>query len=320
VSDPSLFSEVETKLFSDISAYIQAKPKRFRGAGKWLDECCSEKSYRNRIKEKLEDIEENRQIIPDYVYESEKKSLEAKLENGRVPSVLSCFGEVRRELFEKYKDEVFISVDVARRVLLIAWLLSDPDAEQKNLGIAELEKWPWEPIDDVTKMSRGFASDLFRQNLSDLSLVRRSWEKVGGGRTGSKIEWLKKNWWWLLLVVPIVITIIGWFVQPYLEMHLRTKTYTLATKVPEINETSQADVKHPKTTIDKDIQKPRTEPDEKIKEVHQSQIEPIPNKNDISIRPDETEGEINRPKKGELKKIETSITPDENEGEVRKTK
>jgi hypothetical protein len=37
----------------------------------------------------------------------------------------------------------FMSIEVARRICLITWILTEPDVEKSNLGITGFEKWPW---------------------------------------------------------------------------------------------------------------------------------------------------------------------------------
>jgi len=74
------------------------------------------------------------------------------------------FQEARNYLLEKYEDQQFIAQDNAKKIVVLTWLLTDPDAEKSNLEVTELERWSWEPTDDITKMSRGAAQSLWVQS------------------------------------------------------------------------------------------------------------------------------------------------------------
>ena len=46
-------------------------------------------------------------------------------------------------LLEDPTANSFMSIEVARRICLITWILTEPDMEKSNLGITGFEKWPW---------------------------------------------------------------------------------------------------------------------------------------------------------------------------------
>jgi len=132
-------------LFSQISIDIRKHKNTYRRAGEWLDGYCK------NIK--------SRQLCQ-----------------------ARCFGKARQYLAKKYKEQSFIPEDDARRIILITWLLTDADAEKRNLNITHFEKWAWEPVDDITSNSRCAASSLWSQNAdaydSWMRLVHYAWKSV----------------------------------------------------------------------------------------------------------------------------------------------
>jgi len=137
------------RLFADIAREIRRSAAKYRKAGKWLDEYCCEDEAGER----------------------------------RTRPLLACFQKARDHLLEKYQDQQFITAEDARRVILITWLLTDSDAEKANLKITRFEKWTWEPLDDISKMSRGHAAASWRlggKAYGPLTkLVRIAWNNVG---------------------------------------------------------------------------------------------------------------------------------------------
>lgn len=170
------------ELFLDIAKDIRKNPARYREAGKWLDEYCSEESYWQRQENKLKELQSQKKRFPALLIVQEVEQLEQEIETKRTPALLIRFQEARDNLLEKYEDQQFIPEDDARRIILIVWLLTEPDVEETDAGVTELQKWPWEPIDDVTKMSRGYAQFLFfhggRIYNPWMKLVRIAWAKL----------------------------------------------------------------------------------------------------------------------------------------------
>lgn len=78
----------------------------------------------------------------------------------------------------------------ARRVLLMTWLMTDPDADNAQLGLTEFEDWPWEAENDEAHIrSRRFASDWWRYPSEGYEkwrdLTRRAWATVSREHTGN---------------------------------------------------------------------------------------------------------------------------------------
>jgi hypothetical protein len=198
----------DRKLFSDIARDIKNKPSKYREAGKWLDEYCSENDYWQRQKDELAQLREKEKILSVSMFVRRASQLEKEIQTRRTPALLIRFQEARNYLLEKYKDQQFVPEDDAKRIFIITWLLTDPDTEKANLNITELERWPWEPIDDVSKLSRGYANFLwfYGGGVYDpwINLVRIAWSKLKDKRKG----WYQ-NRTLKTVLIGIIVAIIG---------------------------------------------------------------------------------------------------------------
>lgn len=171
------------ELFRDIAKEIRSNPGKYSEAGKWLDEYCSETGYWQRQENKLKELQAQEKRFPTLPIVEHVRQLEKDIEVRRTPALIIRFQEARNNLIEKYKDQQFIPEADAKKIITIAWLLTDPDAEKTNPGITKLEKWAWEPINDVTKMSRGYANFLWFYGGKAygpwMNLVHIAWAKLG---------------------------------------------------------------------------------------------------------------------------------------------
>jgi len=169
----------EYELFNKIAKDIKTNPAKYIEAGKWLNEYCSEDAYWKRKKNNFNELQAQIHTLP---VEMDIKQLKKEIDVRRTPALMIRFQEARNYLLEKYEDQQFIPEEDAKRIILTTWLLTDPDAEKVDLGVTELEKWPWEPIDDVTKMSRGYANYLWfhggKVYSPWMNLVRIAWSKL----------------------------------------------------------------------------------------------------------------------------------------------
>jgi hypothetical protein len=187
-NDEKSVSPEDRELFHKITQEIKDNPGKYHEAGKWLDEYCSEEAYWRRQEKELEELRRKERDFPVWPIPKCVRELEEKMEDRGTPPFLSRFQgfqEARNYLLEKYKDQQFVPDEGARRVILITWLLTDPDAEKADLGITKLEEWLWEPIDDVLEMSRSYAQFLWREGgrVYDpwIKLVRIAWAKLNEG-------------------------------------------------------------------------------------------------------------------------------------------
>ena len=173
------FSDGERNLFKSIADHVQANPNYYKEAGEWLDEYCSESTYWLRQDNKLEELKKKHAEFPVLAHQKTIENLKNWIKKKRTPALLKRFQEARHYLLDKYGDENFVSKEIAAKVIIITWLLTDPDAEKRKIGITELETWPWEPIDDVSKMTRSYAGFLFAQNKDAwMRLVCIGWDGI----------------------------------------------------------------------------------------------------------------------------------------------
>ncbi len=177
-----ILTDKDHELFLDIAKDIHKNPARYGEAGKWLHEYCSEDAYWQRQETELKELQRKEKEYPVLGNIQRVEQFEEKMKEKRTPAMLVRFQEARDYLLEKYKDQQFVPEEDAQRIILITWLLTDPDAEKANLKITDLEKWPWEPMDDITKMSRSFAAYSWSHGGGAYSpwikLARVAWGKV----------------------------------------------------------------------------------------------------------------------------------------------
>lgn len=200
-NDVSIFTSEDRKLFENIAKDIRNNPKKYKQAGKWLDEYCAEGSYWRRLKDELEEL---RKKYREYSILSNLQSvqeLESKIREKRTPSLKQRFHQAYDYWFEKCKDQESIPADDAKHIILITWLLTDPDIEKAPIGIMQLlEVWPWKPVDDILQDSRGVEQCLWRHN--ELSLrtwlakVSIAWSQLQGSTPyyEKMWTWIKKGW------------------------------------------------------------------------------------------------------------------------------
>jgi hypothetical protein len=188
------FSDGERNLFKSIADHVQANPNDYKEAGEWLDEYCNESAYWLQQEDKLEKLKKDRHRFPELIYQKQVDHLESEIKERRTPALIIRFQEARKFLLEKYQDQAFLSKEVATKIILITWLLTDADAEKAHLHITESEKWEWEPLDDVSQLSRGYAGFLFTQNKDAwMGLVRVGWDNMTTSRQGIVSKNTKKE-------------------------------------------------------------------------------------------------------------------------------
>lgn len=171
------------KLFLDIAKEIHKNPTEYREAGKWLDEYCSNDAYWQRQGTKLKELQQKKKDFPVLTNIRSVEQLERKIKERKSPALYIRFKEAQNHLLKKYKNEQFIPEDDAKQIIIITWLLTDPDAEKADLVITEFEKWLWDTNDDINKISRRFAQSLWIQSeaghKSWMKLVLIAWTKIG---------------------------------------------------------------------------------------------------------------------------------------------
>lgn len=170
------------KLFLDIAKEIRKNPPKYHEAGKWLDEYCSDDAYWQRQQTKLEESHRKKTDFPVLENIRRLEQIELKIKERQSPALYIRFKEAQNYLLKKYKNEQFIPEDDAKQIILITWLLTDPDAEKADIGITKFEKWLCDTTNDITKISRRFALSLWIQNKDGyknwMKLVRVAWLKI----------------------------------------------------------------------------------------------------------------------------------------------
>lgn len=259
------FSDEERNLFKSFADHIQANPGDYKEAGEWLDEYCSESAYWRRQDNKLEELKKKHTQFPVLAHQITTKDLENRIKEKRTPALIKRFQEARNYLLDKYSDEEFVSKEIAAKVIVITWLLTDPDADKKKLGITRLETWPWEPIDDVSQMTRSYAGFLFAQNKDAwMSLFRIAQEKIKEFEEKESViepkppEFLQKLLWiikyggkyWKIIALAVIILVVFSFFKVKLENNKPPvkQIETPKTESTKTEKNTQTDVD--KTTID----------------------------------------------------------------------
>jgi predicted nucleotide-binding protein len=172
------------ELFDLISEDIRRNPGDYRGAGSWLDDYCSEESYWKRQEEEFERLQKDAADIPS---QSERmKDLQESVERRRTPALMARFHEARDYLLDRNEAQTLISFDDAKRILIVTWLSTDPEAENTGTRLTALQDWHWEPTDAITSMSRGIANALWMQGGAGykrwVELAQEAWNRVKRAR------------------------------------------------------------------------------------------------------------------------------------------
>ena len=202
------FSSDDRQIFQEIARDVKSNSKKYRIAGQWLDEYCSETSYWQRKEKELAELKGQEDILPEPVYKSILKKLEDTIAKNRLPALIIRFQEARDYWFEKYKNLPFIPYDAALHIILIVWLLTDPDAENAGVKITNLqENWVWEPVDDATKLKRSFASFLWEKLYSSDPKIKKVVEMAWSAIKINKEK--KKEYRTIWVVITGTIIILG---------------------------------------------------------------------------------------------------------------
>jgi len=168
------FDHNEQQLFAQIAVDIKKHPKNYRDAGKWLDNV-----YRQRQREELKKLRKQKKTLPKDKFERRENELKSNIQRRPPLFLFEQFRETSDQLLKKYKDEQPIWEDDVKKIILITWLGTDPDAEKANLHVTQLEKWPWESTDNVAKFwSRKYAILRWEWREDWMKLARRAWTKL----------------------------------------------------------------------------------------------------------------------------------------------
>lgn len=156
--------KIDRRLFDEIGAEVETHKDKYKNAGKWLHQYCSEREWRKRRKEKLkkgrEALEALRKELkgietdkdwkriakkfadPVFARECMASELKRKITNKQedverlsrdiqrreVPLQIR-FRDASEYLLRRYKGRKPVTVEDARRIILISWLFSKRDTD-----------------------------------------------------------------------------------------------------------------------------------------------------------------------------------------------
>ena len=182
-------SPEDVQFFQQIAEHIKGDPDGYREAGEWLDREYGNEAFWRRHRRELRELigKEKAGTLAAGGREGLKKI--RSWPRGSPERKRRTFLELRRftAATKLYFDDLpaFTTDTEARRILLMTWLMTDPDADKARLGLTEFEDWPWEVEEQDTHFaSRRFASDWWRYPSEGYfkwrDLARRAWETVRG--------------------------------------------------------------------------------------------------------------------------------------------
>ena len=124
----------ERTLYARVAEHVRTHPRVYRQAGAWLDTDFGRKAWEIGQAQNSKPHSENPPLT--------------RWEYNRLNLIWRAWENILKDQPGR------ITQDLATRILLITWLLWDPDANCAKLGITEFEKWPWGPADFVKR--RGY--------------------------------------------------------------------------------------------------------------------------------------------------------------------
>ena len=173
--------------FRQIADDIKSRPEFYREAGEWLDENFSNEAFQRREQARWEELlrkEEACELSPEErrFLENQRSKPPAETERARTSFLpLRRFNDAIRPYLKR--PRAFPTVRDAKRILLMTWLLTEPEAEESGLGLTGFEHLLWEPgPNEPEEASRECVSDWLRFPSEEYSiwgaLARRAWERV----------------------------------------------------------------------------------------------------------------------------------------------
>jgi len=188
MSDDRKPKREDHELFDLIAEDMRSNPNDYYEAGGWLDDYCSEKAYWKRMEADLEGLKKDK--VGLLAVMQQVSSLQEQLEERRTPALMVRFQQARRDLLDNNENQTLISLNNAKRILVVTWLSTDPDAEKADVELTSLQQWHWEPTNDLTSMSRGVANALWVESGSAyegwVELTHKAWNRVKRASAGRK--------------------------------------------------------------------------------------------------------------------------------------
>lgn len=166
--------EEDLKLFSKIAAEIEERRQYYRSACEWVNTYCSEQAYWQRRQSKLDKIQGEYKKPPAPGRKSDIQDLKIRLTKKEPVGHTSLLIDAVGFFLEKKSEP--LRIDDCKKVLVIVWILTDPDIDVRNLGVVKFERWKW--IEEPEGVDRHFAYDWIFALDGWMSLVRYAWDKV----------------------------------------------------------------------------------------------------------------------------------------------
>jgi hypothetical protein len=175
--DPVRFTDDQRELFRRVAYLIRSGPQAFQSAGQWLDAGADLAGAKDRIKgvrnlwlsearsRRHATRNRGRDVGRRYLIPREGPTLHAsrialarrirdeRAMAGRDPTPYEIIESAAQSLLSEPPNYDALRPDLAegqaRRVLLVAWVLTDPRSLQTNPGVSKLQGWVWggHPLD-----------------------------------------------------------------------------------------------------------------------------------------------------------------------------
>jgi hypothetical protein len=167
-------SPEDDRFLIDVARHVRNNPHLYQEAGQWLDREYSPEECRKR---ELKRAERERKYLPPGVGKPlAKRHTDSEL--FRISSALKDVVESDKEAGVRVR-----TWEESAQVLLLCWLLTDPDAHQFRPILCELQQWPWDaPYTKKDGFSRLFARYVDWESWLDL--CRRAWAARPSGKDG----------------------------------------------------------------------------------------------------------------------------------------
>jgi hypothetical protein len=167
-------------LFANIRAEIISNPGDYNSAGQWIDEYCSVDGYWKRYRGELKKLLRLYRISGKSPYQyGEILDRIKELGNRPSKSLYVRSSGIFSHWAEKYENKTYLSALDCRCVLLLTWLVTDPEAHNENTGLCQLAGLLWNCGNDfecrLFLKTAFFESSYFQTFLEMANVV---WEQV----------------------------------------------------------------------------------------------------------------------------------------------
>jgi hypothetical protein len=138
---PLVFRRELERAAYDIARAVRGCPQRFESAGEWLDDHFGEDAIDgvdNKPSERWIAYQKNRQVGPVAFVQPP-----IEIRSSRHRRYYDRMQLAVWELTAAARQSQFLTNDLAAAVVLVAWILTDPDSMSSDLNLTEFENWQW---------------------------------------------------------------------------------------------------------------------------------------------------------------------------------